>query len=132
MVRASGDGKFESMLPLVCNEAAAILFVYDLSRKESLDAMREWYRKVRKFNKNAIPFLVGSKYDIFYDLPVAEQMHITAMSRRFAAAIAAPLIFCAPSVPINVTNVFKVTATSAREHWAEHVGESSHKLTHDA
>lgn len=32
----------------------------------------------------------------------------TVRVRSFAAAIGAPLIFCAPSVPINVTNVFKV------------------------
>ena len=31
-----------------------------------------------------------------------------ALARRFAAAIDAPLIFCAPSVPTNVTNIFKV------------------------
>ena len=35
-------------------------------------------------------------------------MRLGGLARRFAAAINAPLIFCAPSVPINVTNIFKV------------------------
>ena len=34
------------MLPLVCNDAAAILFMFDLSRMDTLNAVKEWYRQV--------------------------------------------------------------------------------------
>ena len=34
------------MLPLVCNDAACVLFMFDLSRIETLHSIREWYRQV--------------------------------------------------------------------------------------
>ena len=46
-----GGGKDnESMLPLVCNDAAALLFMFDLARLETLDSIREWHKKARGLN----------------------------------------------------------------------------------
>jgi hypothetical protein len=39
------------MLPLVCNDAVALLFTFDLSRKSTLNSLREWYRQARGLNK---------------------------------------------------------------------------------
>jgi len=39
------------MLPLVCNDAVALLFMFDLSRKSTLNSIKEWYRQARGFNK---------------------------------------------------------------------------------
>jgi len=61
------------MLPLVCNEAVAILFMFDLSRKSTLNSIKEWYRQARGFNKTAIPFLIGTKYDYFIGFSPEEQ-----------------------------------------------------------
>ena len=36
-----GQREFPSMLPLVCNDAAAILFMFDLSRKSTLTSIKE-------------------------------------------------------------------------------------------
>lgn len=47
------------MLPLVCNDAVAILFMFDLSRKSTLNSIKEWYRQARGFNK-ARRFCSGS------------------------------------------------------------------------
>ena len=96
------------MLPLVCNDAAALLLVFDLTRPATLEALRDWHRKARTLNKCAMPVLVGCKYDGLLELPVAELEHMCNAASRFAAAIDAPLIFSAPSVPIHVTNIFKV------------------------
>ena len=104
-----GGSHFESMLPLVCNDAAVVLLMFDLCRRESIDSIRKWHEKARSFNKHAVPVLVGCKWDQLTLLPEEEQRHVEDMARRFAKAIRAPLIFCAPSVPINVINVFKVT-----------------------
>jgi GTPase SAR1 family protein len=46
-----GQREFVSMLPLVCNEAVALLFMFDLSRKSTLSSIKEWYRQARGFNK---------------------------------------------------------------------------------
>lgn len=39
------------MLPLVCNDAVAILFTFDLTRKSTLNSIKEWYRQARGLNK---------------------------------------------------------------------------------
>ena len=53
-VTASGQREFVNMLPLVCNDAVAILFMFDLSRKSTLNSVKEWYRQARGFNKVCI------------------------------------------------------------------------------
>ena len=39
------------MLPLVSNDAIAILFMFDLGRPSTLNSVKEWYRQARGFNK---------------------------------------------------------------------------------
>ena len=72
-----GQREFVNMLPLVCNDAVAILFMFDLTRKSTLNSIKEWYRQGRGFNKTAIPFLVGTKYDHFVNFPREEQEEIS-------------------------------------------------------
>ncbi|KAL8638623.1 MAG: hypothetical protein Q9228_004242 [Teloschistes exilis] len=72
-----GQREFVNMLPLVCNDAVAILFMFDLTRKSTLNSIKEWYRQGRGFNKTAIPFLIGTKYDHFVNFPPAEQEEIS-------------------------------------------------------
>ncbi|RHY04888.1 hypothetical protein DYB28_010517 [Aphanomyces astaci] len=75
-----GHREFISMLPLVCNDAVAVLFMFDLSRKATLTSVKEWYRQVRAINK----------------------------ARKFAKAMKAPLIFTSASHAVNVQKVFKI------------------------
>jgi GTP-binding protein of the ras superfamily involved in termination of M-phase len=68
--------------------------MFDLSRKSTLNSVKEWYRQARGFNKvsqithrkllfliiylqTAIPFLIGTKYDIFATFSPDEQEEIT-------------------------------------------------------
>ncbi|KAJ3312576.1 septum-promoting GTP-binding protein 1 [Boothiomyces sp. JEL0838] len=108
-----GQREFVNMLPLVCNDAIAILFMFDLSRKSTLNSIKEWYRQARGFNKTAIPFLVGTKYDHFATFPVQEQEEITRQARRYARAMKAPLVFCSTSHAINVQKLFKIILTKS-------------------
>lgn len=55
-----GQREFVNMLPLVCNDAVAILFMFDLSRKSTLNSVKEWYRQARGFNK--VSFDVGCHF----------------------------------------------------------------------
>ena len=64
-----GQKEFISMLPLVCNESAVMLFLFDLGRPATLASVKEWYRQVRSHNKTAIPFLVGTHFDVFAQQP---------------------------------------------------------------
>lgn len=78
-----GQREFVNMLPLVCNDAVAILFMFDLTRKSTLNSIKEWYRQGRGFNKTAIPFLVGTKYDHFVNFPREEQEEISNQASPF-------------------------------------------------
>ena len=120
-----GQREFVNMLPLVCNDAVAILFMFDLTRKSTLNSIKEWYRQGRGFNKTAIPVLVGTKYDHFVNLSREEQEEISNQvrsgvriqqsslitditfyqARRFAKAMRAALIFSSTSHSINVQKV---------------------------
>src|SRR5256885_15573472 len=84
-----GQREFVNMLPLVCNDAVAILFMFDLTRKSTLNSIKEWYRQGRGFNKTAIPFLVGTKYDHFVNFPREDQEEI---SNQVSALFAFPLL----------------------------------------
>lgn len=76
-----GQREFVNMLPLVCNDAVAILFMFDLTRKSTLNSIKEWYRQGRGFNKTAIPVLVGTKYDHFVNFPREDQEEISNQVR---------------------------------------------------
>ncbi len=103
-----GQREFLSMLPLVCNDAAAILFMFDLSRKSTLTSIKEWYRCARGLNRAAHAVLVGTKYDVFASLPLEEQEDIDKQARKFAKAMKASLVFTSASHGINVQKVYKV------------------------
>ncbi|KAH6611583.1 hypothetical protein Trco_001603 [Trichoderma cornu-damae] len=108
-----GQREFVNMLPLVCNDAVAILFMFDLTRKSTLNSIKEWYRQGRGFNKTAIPVLVGTKYDHFVNFPVQDQEEISSQARRFAKAMRASLIFSSTSHSINVQKIFKIVLSKA-------------------
>ncbi|KAI4159108.1 MAG: hypothetical protein LQ342_006885 [Letrouitia transgressa] len=80
-----GQREFVNMLPLVCNDAVAILFMFDLTRKSTLNSIKEWYRQGRGFNKTAIPFLIGTKYDHFVNFPPQDQEEISNQVGSFAS-----------------------------------------------
>lgn len=108
-----GQKEFINMLPLVSNDAVAILFMFDLTRKLTLNSIKEWYRQVRGFNKTAIAFLVGTKYDEFIDLSTQDQTEITEQAKKFGLVMKAPVIFCSTSHSINVQKIFKIILSKA-------------------
>lgn len=88
------------MLPLVCNEAVALLFTFDLTRKATLNNIKEWYRQARGMNKvrlntkqwlldndtyfllqHAVPLLIGTKYDEFVRFSEKDQEEVTKQVR---------------------------------------------------
>lgn len=72
-----GQKEYQGMLDIVCNESLALLFMFDLSRRATLNSVKDWYLQARKFNKRAIPILVGTKYDKFLELSKEDQVEIT-------------------------------------------------------
>lgn len=103
-----GQREYLHMLPLVCNDAVALLFMFDLTRKPTLTSIKDWYKQARLLNKTARPFLIGTKFDVFSTLPLGEKQEITKQARKFAKAMKASLLFCSASHSINVHKIFKV------------------------
>ncbi|CAO3589143.1 unnamed protein product [Absidia cylindrospora] len=108
-----GQKEFVSMLPLVCNDAIAILFTFDLTRKSTLNNVKEWYRQGRGLNKSAIPLLVGTKYDEFSQMSPHDHEEITTQARKYARAMNAPLIFCSTAQSINIQKIYKIILAKA-------------------
>jgi Gtp-binding protein of the ras superfamily involved in termination of M-phase len=103
-----GQQEYLHMLPLVCNDAVALLFMFDLTRKRTLTAIKGWYKQARLLNKTATPLLVGTKYDAFKDEDEDVKLDITKTSKKFSKAMKSPLIFCSASQAINVQKIFKI------------------------
>lgn len=64
-----GQKEFVSMLPLVCNDAVAILFTFDLTRKSTLNSIKEWYRQARGLNKVCDTLLHAPIFFFFSNQP---------------------------------------------------------------
>jgi len=110
-----GQQEYLHMLPLVCNDAVALLFMFDLSRKSTLTSIKNWYKQARLLNKTATPFLIGTKYDYFANMKQEEKAEITKQALRFSKAMKAPLIFCSSSHSINIHKIFKIILSKVFE-----------------
>jgi len=108
-----GQREYMEMMPLVCNEATALLFMFDLSRPATLASVRQWYMEARKLNKRAIPFLIGTKFDYFASMQQSHKIEMTKQARKFAKAMKASLIFCSASKSINIAKIFKIVLAKA-------------------
>jgi len=103
-----GQKEYLKLMPLVCKDARALLFVFDLTRKKSLSQIREWYREARKENKEAHPFLVGAKYDLFIKKDTVYRDDVTSQARKFSRAMKAPLIYTSSAIGINIRKIFQL------------------------
>jgi len=103
-----GQDEYRQLMPLVCNDAKVLLFVFDLTRKRTLSMIREWFKNAKKQNKYAIPFLIGSKFDLFNEKDMKFKQEITQQAQKFAKVMRAPLIFCSSSHSINIKKIFQI------------------------
>lgn len=103
-----GQREFINMLPIASLGSSAIVFLFDLTRPETLSSIKEWYRQAHGLNDSAVPILVGTKYDLFVDLDPDYQEQLSRTSMEYAQVMDAPLIFCSTAKSINVQKIFKI------------------------
>lgn len=62
----AGQERFQSVGSHLYRGACAVLFVYDISSKQSFDCLETWWRQFRTFGnpQNAVSILVGNKLDL--------------------------------------------------------------------
>ncbi|XP_022753940.1 septum-promoting GTP-binding protein 1-like [Durio zibethinus] len=102
-----GDCNSLDHLPIACKDAVAILFMFDLTSRCTLNSVLGWYSQARKWNQTAIPILIGTKFDEFVRLPPDLQWTIVTQARAYARAMKATLFFSSATHNINVNKIFK-------------------------
>lgn len=103
----AGDQDSLDHVPIACKDAVAILFMFDLTSRCTLNSVIGWYNQARKWNQTAIPILIGSKFDDFVRLPLDLQWTIATQARAYAKAMEATLFFSSATHNINVNKIFK-------------------------
>ncbi|KAK1423911.1 hypothetical protein QVD17_19222 [Tagetes erecta] len=113
------DGDSRTLIPTACKDCVAILFMFDLTSRRTLNSVINWHQQARNYNQTAIPIMVGSKFDEFVQLPLDLQWTITSEARAYAKAINATLFFSSASYNINVNKIFKfITAKLFDLSWS--------------
>ncbi|GFZ04902.1 ras-related small GTP-binding family protein [Actinidia rufa] len=102
-----GDHRSMDQVPIACKDAVAILFMFDLTSRCTLNSVIGWYNQARKWNQTAIPILIGTKFDDFVQLPPDVQWTIVTQARAYARAMNATLFFSSSTHNINVNKIFK-------------------------
>ncbi|KAF8016342.1 hypothetical protein BT93_H1752 [Corymbia citriodora subsp. variegata] len=103
----AGDNSSVDHMPIACKDAVAILFMFDLTSRCTLNSVVGWYSQARKWNQTAIPILIGTKFDDFVRLPPDLQWTIVTQARAYAKAMKATLFFSSATHNINVNKIFK-------------------------
>jgi Rab family protein len=102
-----GDQSSLSHVPIACKDAVAILFMFDLTSRCTLNSVVEWYNQARKWNQTAIPILIGTKFDDFVLLPPDLQWTIVTQARAYAKGMKGTVFFSSAKHNINVNKIFK-------------------------
>ncbi|XP_027347238.1 septum-promoting GTP-binding protein 1 isoform X2 [Abrus precatorius] len=77
-----GDRKSEEQIPMACTDSVAILIMFDLTSRCTLNSVLGWYKEARKWNQTAIPVLIGTKFDDFIQLPIDLQWTIASQADK--------------------------------------------------
>ena len=68
---------------------------------------------MRGLNKSALPFLVGTKFDMFLGLDASAQAAVAEQARKYARAMKAPLVFTSSSHGVSINKLFRLVLCKA-------------------
>nr|GMD35186.1 septum-promoting GTP-binding protein 1-like [Ipomoea batatas]GME18734.1 septum-promoting GTP-binding protein 1-like [Ipomoea batatas] len=113
-----GYGATHYHIRAACKDSVAMLFMFDLTSRCTLNSVLGWFQQARKWNQTAIPVMIGTKFDDFVELPLDLQWTIASEARAYAKALNATLFFSSATYNINVNKIFKfVTAKLFNLPW---------------
>ncbi|XP_022883780.1 septum-promoting GTP-binding protein 1-like [Olea europaea var. sylvestris] len=107
-------------IPAACNckDSVAMLFMFDLTSRCTLNSVIPWFQQAKKWNQIAIPVITGTKFDDFVQLPIDLQWTITSQTRAYAKALNAIVFFSSATYNVNVNKIFKfITAKLFNLPW---------------
>ncbi|XP_061962471.1 septum-promoting GTP-binding protein 1-like [Populus nigra] len=102
-----GDEGLEQQIPVACKGSVAILIMFDLTSRVTLNSVIRWYQEARRWNQTAVPVIIGTKFDDFIQLPIDLQWTIASQARAYAKVLNATLFFSSATYNINVNKIFK-------------------------
>ena len=94
----------------VCSEGShAIILAFDLTSIESLTFIEDLYKNMHECNDTAKYFVVGTKFDHYFELSDQEKFNITEKAKNFAKDIGSNcLIYCSDTKSINIKKLFQI------------------------
>ena len=100
----AGQEKFRSISKFFYRDAAIILFVYDITNKDSFDALENYWRNEIKVHgdKNVILAIVGNKSDLYENEKVTEEE-----AKEYAYKINLNCFFTSARNNVGISNMFE-------------------------
>ena len=133
----AGQERYRALTKFFYKDAAIAILVYDITRKESFDEMKNyWYNQLKNFSgKNIIIGIAGNKSDLYDKEAVSEEE-----ARNFATEIGAIFRLTSACNNNNIDELFKAVGNSYLDpkfqdnlisEKAETKGEANTKITAD-
>ena len=100
----AGQEKYRSLTKFFYKDAAAVILVYDVTREESFENLKNyWYNQLKEnCDKNVVLGVVGNKCDLFEDEKVTEND-----AREFADKIGAIFELTSAQNNTGITEIFQ-------------------------
>ncbi len=77
-----GESRFRFLLPTYCLGSSGVLFLYDLTRPETLLTLENWTQIVRERNGNIPIYLIGNKLDLIKSREVTKEMGLKTLEEH--------------------------------------------------
>ena len=100
----AGQEKYKSIAKFLYKDAQVIIFVYDITRIDSFDEIKNyWYKEVKEnCNKGVILGLVGNKCDLFEREKVTEKQ-----GKELATEMGAVFRLTSPKEKVGINELFQ-------------------------
>ena len=100
----AGQEKYKSIAKFLYKDAQVIIFVYDITRIDSFDEIKNyWYKEVKEnCNKGVILGLAGNKCDLFEREEVTEKQ-----GKELATEMGAVFGFTSPKEKVGINELFQ-------------------------
>ncbi len=99
-----GQDTFKMIRPIFYKSAKAVVLVFDMSNRQSFEALKTWIDEADSSIGKRVPMVVcGNKCDLPHAVSEEE-------ARAFASDLGAPFIMTSAKDGTNISDIFKVTA----------------------
>jgi small GTP-binding protein len=123
----AGDPKFQGQIDVYLKSIDIVVIVFDLTHRESMTQIPEWYHRIKSHNPQAIIAIVGNKVDL------ADQRDIGGISEEIDLILPCPglgvEVMCfevSAKTTIGITSMFETLAWDHSQKFGpgDHISDS--------